>query len=142
MDRSRRTRARRARLKLLKSFANSNKSLSAARRRIGGRRLLASRSCALLIEGCGLQLMDRTGATARGRILLASNSGRLACTPVRRPRNALVPNLHHMGKRQSRHLAALLCAADYSLMKLGSVFLIRAAPLSLPWALTRVTMKP
>jgi len=48
--------------------------------------------------------MERTGATGRRRMLLASNSERLACTPVRRPRNALVPNLHRMGKRQSRWL--------------------------------------
>jgi hypothetical protein len=31
---------------------------------------LAARPCVLLIEGCGLQLMDRTKPTERGRMLL------------------------------------------------------------------------
>jgi hypothetical protein len=37
--------------------------------RAGGGLKLAAGPCALLIEGCGLQLMDRTGATMRERML-------------------------------------------------------------------------
>ena len=48
---------------------------AAARRGLESRRVaagglkLAAGLCALLIEGCGLQLMDRTGATTRERML-------------------------------------------------------------------------
>jgi hypothetical protein len=43
------------------------------------------RPLGLLIESCWMQLMNRTGASARGRMLAWSDLGRLACTPVRQP---------------------------------------------------------
>jgi hypothetical protein len=75
------------------------------------------------MAGCALQLMIATRAPARERMLPWLDRG-VCLHPVRQPQIMLVPNLHRMGKRQSRRQSM---ADGFAVFGLGAA-ISRGAP--------------